>query len=433
MRKALRIARIGLSISSLFLAGAFLFASYAHADTLTQFQNTYAATSTTNGALQSLGTGLAAASVTEINGGIYISSFSSSGVSHIRAQVVCYNDAARTTSTGSCLNASGGNTFATASTTISVTAVGQFLLFTTVNLYDRSGGAGGDGSTTPMPVDSSKYYFITGYDLTTSGTFGYKDIGIAASVTHACVSNCGGLGAIYYQLYQDTVSNITAVSPISSPADQSTTLNTFPRITFSYVNASTYNFAGVRLVDVQGSQNTFMPEEAITGNGTFSYAETAHLVSGHFYQATPYIRNSVSGDYVYGTLTSFFAVSNTITNFDNLSTTTSTGLFGSGFSLHDALLAKVPFAWIAQIYAIILTSTATSTGNFPSFSMNLPFGQTLGNFNAATGTQVEIFGTSTVDNATDHTFIQTVDVLMAAFIYFDGLMVLYMLRKQLFH
>jgi hypothetical protein len=98
-------------------------------------------------------------------------------------------------------------------------------------------------------------------------------------------------------------------------------------------------------------------------------------------------------------------------------------------------MTKVPFAWVIQIGEIIASSSNPAAGDFPSYSMGIPCdGQTLATFSATdTCANVEMFSTSTIDNSHTSAFISIADALMAAFIYFDGMLAIYWLAHRLFH
>lgn len=304
----------------------------------------------------------------------------------------------------------------------------------------------------PITLDPSKYYMVNIIPLYFTGS-GYTDHtwSLAGTASGTCRNSfynyytgarnacLNGLTEMMWALNGSGGYEIppvhSSVSALSSPVNQSVSTSTAVTFTFSYTNAGVYSTASVRLDDITAQQSVAMATSSISASGTFTYSQNVTLVDGHYYKATPFIRDTL-GKYIYGPSTFFFAVTNNLASFDDLSTTTSTGLFGSAFTLHDTILNKVPFAWIAQIVAIVQANATTSpSGNFPSFNIDIPCaGQTLATFSATNTCQsIALFSTSTIKNAHTSSFIETADLLLALFVYFDGLLVLYALRKQLFH
>jgi len=420
---------------------SMLWAFPVHADVLTLSQTVQSATSTTVNAVQQIQGLTVGGAVTEIDGALYVQTFSASGVTHIRAQVQCWDSSARASASGVCLTNSGGNTWVTASSTILVTGQGQTFTFQTYTLTDRTSGDSDPLASHYMPVDASKYYVITAYDVTTSGTYTLRDAGILASVSNPCVSTCGALGAIYYKIYQAVPpSSVSSVSAFSTPTAFQTTSSTLVNFAFTYNNANTYDFSGVALTDTTVGQQIAFTERSITSSGAGSFSAPATLVSGHWYTTQPYIRDSGSGQFLYGP----WVVLNVLGGFNNLnsnspalnqvddsnaSSTLQNSIFGM-FNVPQLLQTKFPFSFIfglALNYESLTTTDATSSASsFPV--VELDYG-TLAGISTSTRNalpaRVVLLSTTTVSTFLPDPIRNTFRLLAAASVWLSFAYALY--------
>jgi len=179
-----------------------------------------------------------------------------------------------------------------------------------------------------------------------------------------------------------------------------------------YINSLSYDKAGFALVDNSSNQsvNVSTLENTISASGSSNYSEYFDLITGHNYTWTPYLRNSSTGNYLYGTSTFFFTGSNSSTlppapppvwsGCNNLfqpgcNVSTSTGLLtwngGTsttplfGDTTLDQLLArKAPFSYLYDLKQVLFElSNGTSSTAYSAACTNsdayytLPYGKTL--------------------------------------------------------
>jgi len=228
----------------------------------------------------------------------------------------------------------------------------------------------------------------------------------------------------YYQI--GSFPTVSGVDAVTSPTPQEVTPDAFPRLIYTYTNVDLFVKASARIVDLTISQNIEASPQAIISTGTGTYNQGMQLAPNHFYSVQPFIENT-AGDRIYGPLVFFSTVSSQIENFQSSAATTTDagGLFGGAFDIRSKMMHKVPFGWVSQIYSIISSSSVDGTGTLPSIALHY-------RMQGEPTSTIDMFSTSTIKGPHSVNFMNTVDGMLAAFIYFDAMMLTYFVARTAF-
>lgn len=293
-----------------------------------------------------------------------------------------------------------------------------------------------NGTTT---WNSNRYYYVflqngsrtqifgNSSDTSTPGRFCTNFIGAGDS----CTFSDSAVKRAWFMLITNPSYSTEGITRITTPT-YGQVISSANNVNFSfdyYLNSLAYDKAGFALVDNTAGQtiNTSSLEDTISSSGSSTFDDFLDLITGHNYTWTPYLRNSSSGDYLYGTSTFFFTGSNSssippapspIWNGCNnilqpgcvISTstgiltwnggTTTTPLFGDT-TLDQLLSRKAPFSYLYDVKQLIyeLANGTSSTSYTQSCSTNdayytLPFGKTL----SSGSSSVRIIDACTITN-----------------------------------
>jgi hypothetical protein len=133
---------------------------------------------------------------------------------------------------------------------------------------------------------------------------------------------------------------------------------------------------GGELTDINGGENIYFGEQAITTTGLVTVSRTMLLTSGHQYTFKPYV-TSTAGTRIYGETVTFFAQTN---EWQNLVPTTTAGYEALASSTEDIgktatvgglLMQRPPFLWFKQINDAYASSTQVTAEAMPTLTVNM--------------------------------------------------------------
>lgn len=220
---------------------------------------------------------------------------------------------------------------------------------------------------------------------TSGGTCAFQDVTIKSA---------------YFLLFSTPNNQSEGIRSIISPT-YAQVVSSADNVNFNfsyYINSLTYDKAGFTLVDNTAGQNIAVSslEEDINASGLSTFSDYFDLIYGHVYSWTPYLRNSTTDAYIYGSTTPFFAGAKTnqsipeqptplwngctnilcqgaifststgILTWNGGTTTTPFGPFGE--TLDDLLRNKAPFSYLYDLKQLLYELGNGSAANTYSAS-----------------------------------------------------------------
>lgn len=211
---------------------------------------------------------------------------------------------------------------------------------------------------------------MTGTNANLGGNYaGHSNLGTTFNANPT-----GGFSLLHWQyaICSDATCSLgsaeTGFRTIYSPPANTTTPT--PTVNFKYDYfyndvTSTFDFAGTDIKDITIGSQLVPVEEAIISSGGSTYNENITLTARHEYLWRPYLRNSPTGEFLYGDYQIFFTVSNPYPqDFTQVSTSTasSTQAVLPFFSnLYNTVKTSPPFGFIFETIAALNTLSTTST------------------------------------------------------------------------
>lgn len=227
----------------------------------------------------------------------------------------------------------------------------------------------------------------------------------------------GSLGAI---------SSTTRITTITSPTNGSTTSGGIVDFNYSFFNGSEgYDRYGFELRDITGSFQYTAKESSITASGNNTVSTTTSLTAGHLHLWRPYLKRNSDNNFIYGNWISFdvsyASSSSTPLILGNEYATSTTG-FLPFLNISKLLQTKAPFAYIPQVYDVVVSAIQTSTSTIPSTSINfvLASGTT-----AVQTVAIDLFSTSTITHFLTPTYVGYLRALMVAVTYISTMLFLF--------
>lgn len=376
---------------------------------------------------QKLGTGLSG-TIGDI--AVYLAKRPGSPDAYLDFRLYCYTDSGYTTK---CAGTNNGHVARNQDYNTTLTATTKTLVTKSIYAYNDTADTF-DGSR--YAFDPSKYY-----KLVIGAPVNFQIYGSSSNVYAGgdCINDNGGgtntcgtspvVADLHFIIMSAAGYVNEGIIAINNPT-YAEVISSANNVLFDfnyYVNTLNYDKAGFALVDNTAQQNINVStlEEDINASGLSNFSGFFDLIHGHVYSWTPYLRNSSTDVYTYGSTTPFFAGAKTNQSIPDSPTptwngctnilcpgaifSTSTGIltwnggtttspFGPfGETLDSLIASKAPFSYLYDIKQVLF-----ELGNGSTTSI---YAQSCSNNDAYYTLPTGVLGTTLSNGSTSVKFI----------------------------
>jgi len=394
----------------------FLTPFFSNANTIVEqsIHSTTATTPTTT-PMQQLGTGISG-----ILGAMstYLRNTTGGADTYLDFRIYCYDDI---TYSGAGCNGTGGLVARNTNFNDLLTSTTKELYTREMYLYPY------DGSR--YEFDPTKYYMIrfTGASQP-DYIYGSSSDNYAGGIS----LNADGLYDLYFEIVDSSeVGTSTRIVQFIEPSI-SPTASTNVNFQFSYYigTDNIYDVAGVAISDVTGQQTLIPLEENISASGLSIFSNNKSLEAGHYHLATPYLKNTASSTFLYGSPRGFDVLEDSASSTPFVGDTATSSGFLSFLRVPTILRTKSPTGYLFVISDIMsnLDDVATSS----EADLNIDFGQATTNPTLVAIGNLEFFSTSTITNYISDSMLTTIRNLLKAVTYIGTMLALFAMGRSTF-